>query len=210
MDPRRRMPVLVLGVLALGACTADEPPDRPSAAPTSTSASTTSPAPTTATPTPTPTVVPSTPEGFSTEPVASPTFPGLGGDLGGVGLVRVGRHGSFDRVVWEFQGTGRPTFTVRYVDEPLGDGSGDPVAVRGDAYLEVLVTSVGNPEEGTARPADASPGELAGTVIAEAMAVYGGFEGYGQAFIGVRDRERPFRAFVLTGPTRLVVDVATG
>ena len=28
--------------------------------------------------------------------------------------------------------------------------------------------------------------------------------------VGVRDRERPFRAFVLSSPTRLVVDVSRG
>ena len=124
--------------------------------------------------------------------------------------MRVGRQAGFDRVVWEFTGTGTPTYRVRYVDVPTADGSGDPVSVTGDAFLEVVITSVGIPAAGATRPADPTASALAGTVVAEANAIFGGFEGYGQSFIGVRDRERPFKVTVLTGPTRLVVDIATG
>ena len=150
------------------------------------------------------------PAGFSLADVTSPTFPDLGGDLGATGIVRVGRHTGYDRVVWEFTGTGTPTFRVHYVDVPTGDGSGEPVAVSGDAFIEVLISSVSIPEAGVARPADPSAASLAGTVVAQSNAIFGGFEGYGQTFIGVRDRQRPFKVSVLTGPTRLVVDIATG
>ncbi len=213
MGSSRRWGALALAVLALAGCSGDEP-DAPSAsAPaTSTPATGTPSAPSTSatTPSASPTGEPTGAEGFTTDEVSSPTFPDMGGDLGGVGVVRVGRHSTYDRVVWEFPGAGRPTFRVGYVDEPTADGSGDRVAVRGDAYLEVVVSTVGIPAAGSSRPADASAGSLAGTVIAEAKAIYGGFEGYGQSFVGVRDRERPFRAFVLSSPTRLVVDVSRG
>ena len=211
MRSRRLSWVLVLVVLALTGCTSDDTPDGPTTA-TSTTVTTTTSAPTTsaATPSTSPSDEPTTSERFSTDDVSSPAFPDMGGDLGGVGVVRVGRHSTYDRVVWEFPGAGRPTFRVRYVDEPTADGSGDRVDVRGDAYLEVVVSTVGIPAAGSSRPADASAGSLTGTVIAEAKAIYGGFEGYGQSFVGVRDRERPFRAFVLSSPTRLVVDVSRG
>ena len=124
--------------------------------------------------------------------------------------MRVGRHTGYDRVVWQFTGTGRPTYQVRYVDEPVADGSGDVVEVRGDAYLELMITFVGVPASGAPQPKDASASSIAGTVIAQAMPVYGGFEGYGQAFVGVTDRERPFKVTVLTTPTRLVLDVYSG
>lgn len=213
---RRAVPfvVLVTGVLVLASCS-DEPAPRPSpaptAAPTSTGAATT-PGPSTspATPTPTASATASPLVGFSLSERASPTFPRLGGDIGSTGVVRVGRHPGFDRVVWQFAGPGRPTYRVHYVDTPTSEGSGDVVQVSGDAYLEVVVTTVTIPDEGTARPTDPSPASLAGTVVAEANAIFGGFEGYGQSFVGVRGRERPFRVTVLGDPTRLVVDVATG
>ena len=181
-----------------------------SAPPTASPTASATPEPSASSPAATPTPTAAVPAGFAVTDVMSPRFPDLGGDLGGVGIVRVGRHSGYDRVVWEFPGAGLPTYRVRYVDTPIADGSGDVVAVTGDAFLEVLITFVGIPEEGVARPADPTASALSGTVIAEANAIFGGFEGYGQSFIGVRDRERPFKVTTLTGPTRLVVDIATG
>jgi hypothetical protein len=211
MGSSRRWGALAVAVLALAGCSGDEP-DAPTSAsaPATSTPATGTPSTSATAPSASPTGEPTGAEGFTTDEVSSPTFPDMGGDLGGVGVVRVGRHSTYDRVVWEFPGAGRPTFRVGYVDEPTADGSGDRVDVRGDAYLEVVVSMVGIPAAGTSRPTDASAGSLAGTVIAEAKAIYGGFEGYGQSFVGVRDRERPFRAFVLSSPTRLVVDVSRG
>jgi hypothetical protein len=211
MGSSRRWGALAVAVLALAGCSGDEP-DAPTSAsaPATSTPATGTPSTSATAPSASPTGEPTGAEGFTTDEVSSPTFPDMGGDLGGVGVVRVGRHSTYDRVVWEFPGAGRPTFRVGYVDEPTADGSGDRVDVRGDAYLEVVVSTVGIPAAGTSRPTDASAGSLAGTVIAEAKAIYGGFEGYGQSFVGVRDRERPFRAFVLSSPTRLVVDVSRG
>ncbi|HYN68040.1 MAG TPA: hypothetical protein VES93_14225 [Ornithinibacter sp.] len=213
MRPTRTVSILAaLSLMALAGCSDDGPPD-PSPSPSASSASP-SPSPTagspSTSPTNSPTVRPSVPSGFSLDDVSSPGFPNLGGDLGGIGVVRVGRHAGYDRVVWQFPGSGRPTYQVRYVDEPTADGSGDVVDVRGAAYLEVLITTVGIPAPGTPPPEDASASSIAGTVIEQAMPVYGGFEGYGQSFVGVRDRQRPFKVTVLTSPTRLVVDVYSG
>ena len=203
--------VLAVMSLALVGCSDDEPP---SPLPTQ-SSPTSSPSPSasaTASPTSsaTPTGTASVPAGFSLDAVSSPTYPSLGGDLGAIGMVRVGRHTGFDRVVWQFPGAGRPSFQVQYVDQPLADGSGDVVDVPGDAFLEVMISSVGIPSASAPRPGNASVASLAGTVIAQARPVYGGFEAVGQSFVGVRDRQRPFTVAVLTNPTRLVVDVFSG
>ncbi len=146
---------------------------------------------------------------FSLDDVTSSEFPNLGPDLGTEGAVRVGRHTGYDRVVWQFDGPDTPNFQVRYVEEPRGDGSGDPVEVAGDAYLEVIVTSLGIPESPDDCPDAAPSSRLAGTVFAEAGSFCGGFEGMGQTFVGL-DEERPFRVAVLEKPSRLVVDVETG
>ena len=83
--------------------------------------------------------------------------------------------------------------------------------MAGDAYLEVDDQLRGHPARRTRRDRATPPrASLAGTVVAQALPVYGGFEGVGQAFVGVRDRERPFRVAVLTNPTRLVVDIFSG
>ena len=211
---RRTIAVAVVAIAgaAFAGCTGDaEPTPTPTPTAASTSAAATgTPTASASSPAATASPTPSLPAGFAVTGVTSPRFPDLGGDLGGTGIVRVGRQAGFDRVVWEFTGTGTPTYRVRYVDVPTADGSGDPVAVAGDAFLEVVITTVGIPEEGTSRPADPPASALSGTVVAEANAIFGGFEGYGQSFIGVRDRERPFKVSLLTGPTRLVVDIATG
>jgi hypothetical protein len=214
----RTVTVLSFAVLALAGCSNDDPP---TPMPTQSSGSTAStpapstPAPTTAAPTdtaspsgsPSPSGTAAVPAGFSLKTVSSNGFPALGGDIGAIGGVRVGRHTGYDRVVWEFPGSGRPSLQVKYVDQPIEDGSGDVADVRGDAYLELLVSSVGIPPANAPRPGQASAASLAGTVVAQALPVYGGFEAIGQAFVGVRGSERPFRVTLLRNPTRVVVDI---
>jgi hypothetical protein len=206
--------VLSLLTLAVAGCSDDGPPSpmpTQSSGPTSPTPSTSA---TTGTATPTSSAsasgTASVPAGFSLDEVSSPTYPNLGGDLGAIGQVRVGRHTGFDRVVWQFPGAGRPSFQVHYVDQPLADGSGDVVDVPGQAFLEVMISSVGIPAASAPQPQDASAASIAGTVVAQARPVYGGFEAVGQAFVGVRDRQRPFKVTVLTKPTRLVVDIYSG
>lgn len=210
--------VTVLSVMsvALVGCSDDEPPS-PTPTRSASTAPTSSPSPstsaTTGTASPTSSASPtatSVPAGFSLDAVSSPRYPDLGGDLGAIGVVRVGRHTGYDRVVWQFPEGGRPSFQVQYVDQPIADGSGDVVDVPGDAFLEVLISAVGIPSATAPRPGNASAASLAGTVITQARPVYGGFEAVGQSFVGVRDRERPFRVAVLTNPTRLVVDIFSG
>jgi len=199
--------------LALAGCTSDpEPTPMPTVSFDSTTAPATptasaSPSASSPSPSASATATASVPAGFTLDEASSPTFPDLGGAIGGVGVVRVGHHTGFDRVVWQFPGSGRPTYRVRYVAEPTADGSGDAVDVDGDAYLELMITTVGVPADGVPPPRDASAASIAGSVVAQALPVYGGFEGYGQAFVGVRDRERPFKVTVLRNPTRLVVDI---
>jgi hypothetical protein len=120
--------------------------------------------------------------------------------------VRAARHTGFDRVVFEFRGD-LPPATVRYVDQLIQDGSGNPVSVAGAADLEVVFQGAdahdasGSP---TVSPRRFSPGlpavkEVAQVSDFEAVVSYG---------IGV-DRQRSFEVTRLSRPSRLVVDVST-
>lgn len=201
-----------LAVVALTACTTsgeEEPGPSVSPSPSSSSASPTSasPSPTESSASPSPSESP-TLAGFSLADRKSTGWPELGARLG-IGLEsRVGKHTGYDRVVYEFAGTGAPSYLVRYVDQPVGDGSGDPVEVAGDVWLEVQVGSLDVPGESAPSPDDPLPATLKGTGVAEAKAIWGGFEGYGQGFIGLTGQQRPFKVSTATNPSRLVVDIA--
>ena len=119
--------------------------------------------------------------------------------------VHVAEHGSFDRIVLEFSGTGIPGWAVGYVDEAVLDGSGEAVALGGDAILDIYAS-------GTTWPAAGyygGPRQLQPPNGGHVHDVYvgGTFEGYTQVLVGLDGSHVPFRAFALTDPSRLVVDV---
>jgi hypothetical protein len=203
--------LVVVGVVAwllLRPGSDDTAAPTPSPSPTTSSAS-----PTTGSPTGTPSASPSAPAttdltGFSLDPVVENGYPELGDQIGVGTDVRVGHHTGYDRVVFQFSEPGEPSYRVQYTDDPRSQGSGDPVKVTGDAVLEVTITSVGVPE-GTAAPTPTTPATT-GTVFAQVEGIWGGFEGYGESFLGITGEKRPFKVALLQNPTRLVVDVANG
>lgn len=159
------------------------------------------------------------PSAPSAAPSAAPSFAGdtetdtedsSGAQLTVV-AVRVARQAGFDRVVFELDGKqdGAPGWRVLYDDAPSQDGSGDPVAYDGETALSVTITGVGLPfDTGIDEVSDdpALPGDLE---VVEDVVLAGTFEGQFQAVIGVSG-ERPFTVRRLTGPPRVVVDVAHG
>src|SRR5918994_344638 len=52
--------------------------------------------------------------------------------------LRAGRHATFDRVVFQIDGP-IPWYSIRYVPVVRMDGSGDPLSLRGSAFLEVVL-----------------------------------------------------------------------
>jgi hypothetical protein len=188
----------------------------PSTSPTATSSPTTSPVPSpTATRTesasPTATSTDCTPFGStgastSEDPLALSSLTGAS--------MRVGRHDCFERFVFEMAGSGPdPGWRVRYQDPITGQGSGEPIELLGAAQIEILIGAMtvnefeGRPEEW---PAFEGPDDIVTSgfiALREARNLYG-YEGTTQLGLGV-DRVRPFRAFWLADPPRLVVDVST-
>ena len=127
--------------------------------------------------------------------------------------VRAGRHACFDRIVVD----GASWADVRYVTEVCMDGSGQPVPLRGRAFLQVLTTSGVDPDTGvpTFLPPASKRADLVDVSTFRTLrqvAWAGDFEGQLTLGVGVRAK-LPFRAFVVRTPgkpPKLVVDVAHG
>ena len=139
--------------------------------------------------------------GFSTRPRTVEHAP-----AGSPKLVdlRAGRHATFDRVVFQIDGP-MPWYSVRYVPVVRMDGSGDPVTLRGSAFLEVVLRAAtdddGRSVLATTRLRPDFP------ALREVTAPPVSFEGQTVAGVGVSQRVG-FRVFELTGPNRIVLDLA--
>src|SRR4030095_16792205 len=108
--------------------------------------------------------------------------------------VRAGGHADTDRVVFEFEGD-VPTHSIRYVDQLVEDGSGDPVSVAGAADLEVVFQGANAHRENgspTVSPRRSSPARPAVKEIAR----LGDFEAVVSYGIGV-DQRRPIEVSTL-------------
>lgn len=120
--------------------------------------------------------------------------------------VRIGRHDEgYDRIVFEFDGGQLPSWEAKYVPQPVACASGKNVVLGGVAALEVVFTSAqAHDEQGelTIPGTDLTPDYPA---IVQAVQSCD-FEGIVTWDVGTND-DLPFRAFEMTNPTRLVVDI---
>jgi AMIN domain len=138
----------------------------------------------------------------TTAVTAGPTGPGPAVLVG----VRVGRHDSYDRTVFDFTG-GTPGYRVEYA--PLyTEGRGDLVQLEGAATLAVHFhpAYAHNPDTGAAT-VDLRQVLTPRFPTLRQVKFGGDFEGYVSAGLGVADRVG-FRVFTLANPYRVVVDVA--
>ncbi|GAA1760848.1 hypothetical protein GCM10009795_004130 [Nocardioides hankookensis] len=155
--------------------------------------------------------LPRYPHGWATPPFGAGLRADDGGQGSGNGLgltdVRASHEDGYDRVVLELGGSGTPGWRVEYVDRPVYEGSGEPVALQGTTFLSVVLRGVGQPSDtGIAAYGDDTTRVPGVGGIAE-VAPGGVFEGEQGAFIGLTGARRAFRVFTLTDPTRVVVDV---
>jgi hypothetical protein len=138
-----------------------------------------------------------------------------GGDAGPHGStvtdVRAGQHACFDRLVVDLAGASTAGYDVRYVPQVTADPTGDPVALRGGAALQIVVRAPAYDEGGNATYRPADPRELvrtAGFATFRQVAWAGSFEGTTTLGLGTRAR-LPFRVSTPAGTGgRVVIDVA--
>ncbi|HVW34326.1 MAG TPA: hypothetical protein VHL53_17465 [Acidimicrobiia bacterium] len=129
--------------------------------------------------------------------------------------VRVGAHGCYDRVTFEFKPRGTDPdglvgWKAAYEPGPVTeDGSGKPVPVKGSAFLVVHMNAQGFDLTKSDAP-DTYGGptslEAAGATRVVQVRRTGDFEGVLTGVIGL-DRVRPFHVTTSTGPARVIVDV---
>jgi hypothetical protein len=136
----RKTPIaLIVGLLGLTACASAH----------SLGAAAPSPSPSAslpASPDPTPSVITKSPTPTATSTRAAPCSTAKGGHFdpsndGGAQLVdvRVGTHGTYDRVTFEFTEQGTvPQFVIRTVTTPREDGSDEPISLHGSTYAEIV------------------------------------------------------------------------
>lgn len=115
--------------------------------------------------------------------------------------VRVGANDGFDRFVVEFSGEVGSYF-VSYVTQISEDGTGNPVAVDGEALIQVSIGGIPNDPPA---PQDTINADLPGLI--QVVGAGAGFEGTVSYGLGTAQADG-FRAFTLTDPSRLVVDIA--
>jgi hypothetical protein len=137
---------------------------------------------------------------FTTAPKSSP---GSGGQAELFG-VATGCHPTFDRLVIRAR-FATPRYEVRYVKRIVADGSGRPVALLGTKRIRVVIRNArGHTQGGTSLlPRVRTP--LCPNL--RQVKTAGDFEGVVSFGLGLR-RRTGFRVFRLTGPTRVVIDVA--
>lgn len=120
--------------------------------------------------------------------------------------IRTGRHGAFDRVVLDLQGSA-PGYAVGYVRQVTQDGSGRDVNLRGRANLLIRLrpaaahTANGHPTYTGSQRSTVDDPEL------REVALVGDYEGVVSVALGLAHRNG-FRVSTLHNPTRIVVDVA--
>jgi hypothetical protein len=119
--------------------------------------------------------------------------------------VRAGRHKDFDRLVFDFDGP-VPGLLVQYVDQLVEDGTGHPIPLRGRAVVQIVIQpAAAHRDDGTPTRTGPLP-DLTGFAAFRQVADAGDFEAVLTWGIGVAARTG-LRAFTLTGPSRVAVDV---
>jgi hypothetical protein len=188
-------------LFAAAACASATPSTGPAAQPASSPAVTT-PAPVQSTPAPSLSPSELTPPTQVKQLVMerSPATPPL------VTGVRFAGHEGYDRVVIDLDGPSTG-YQARWVPRIVQDGSGEPVDVKGGAYLQITLTPA-NAHDESGEPTWKGAKKIM-TRLPNVIAIVnnGDFEGVVSVGLAL-DHKAGFRVLDQSDPTRLVIDVA--
>jgi hypothetical protein len=125
-----------------------------------------------------------------------------------VRTVRVGRHKTFDRVVFEFTGA-MPNYRLQYLPSPFyeSEGGRNRIKIAGRAFVQVNLNLIPTDEEQMKlreQEAFIPKGSLKLRSVWE-LDEAGLFEGYYDFLLGISAR-KPFRVSEFANPLRLVID----
>lgn len=123
--------------------------------------------------------------------------------------VRTGANPGFDRVVLDLTAGSAPAVSYQLVDELTADPSGEIVWLTGQYFINVSATPAAAHDDNGA-PTYPGPQKFRTRNLRNVMAVAvtGDFEGHLTVGLGVRSRTT-VNVFTLTGPNRVVIDVAS-
>ncbi len=120
--------------------------------------------------------------------------------------IRVGRHATFDRVVFDLKGKSAG-YDVRYVRVVRADPSGRTINLHGNYFLRVRLTPTDAHDPRTGDSTYTGPSKFwVGFPQLREVAMAGDFEATVSVGLGVAHRNG-FHVSVLQNPTRLVVDL---
>jgi hypothetical protein len=112
----------------------------------------------------------------------------------------------FDRIVFQFNTPATPGYHISYIDKPIRMcGSGNPVAVAGDAWLEVRM-SPAQAHTDAGESTIAQRNRMVNLPNVRQIIQTCDFEGEVTWVLGVGNPKR-YRVTELTNPSRIVVDV---
>lgn len=121
--------------------------------------------------------------------------------------VRTGNHQSFDRVVFEFEGSALPGYLIEYVDKPIRDcGQGAVVPISGDGFLMIQLQPA-NAHTEAGQPSVQNRQQNPGLPVLKELKQICDFEAQVQWISGLSSPNR-YRVLELKNPARLVVDIA--
>lgn len=120
--------------------------------------------------------------------------------------VRAAHHPGYDRVVFEFTGSGPAKVRAGYVSTLIADGSGLPVPIAGRAILQVTMTGADAHTSSGQVPVPDRAAYALPNVITTVRS--GDFEAVVSYGIGLAQRTA-FTVSRLSNPSRVVVDVRT-